>query len=46
MSKCYLDLCYAIAMLEDNKEMVSAKNEVDKMKSKLLYNYVQLSIFK
>lgn len=45
MSKCYLELCYAIAVLKF-LDLTSVKERVEKLKKRLRYTYIQLNIFK
>ena len=45
VSKCYLELCYAIAVLK-TLDLTAVKDRVEKLKKRLRYNYIQLSMFK
>lgn len=45
VSKCYLELCYAIAVLK-TLDLTAVKDRVEKLKKRLKYNYIQLSMFK
>ena len=44
-SKCYLELCYAIAVLKF-LDMSSVRERVENLKKRLKYSYIQLSLFK